>query len=190
MLAAPFDEWEGMWAPYDAPTYELVLEQIKANDIVLEIGAGDLRLSRQIAARARLVYALEINQPLLERSNSALPANMRTIVGDARSVPFPEHITTAVLLMRHCTHFALYFDKLQAGSCRKLITNARWGMNVETIDLNVSRRSYQELKIGWYACRCGNRGFKSGAPQALTETIAGLVWELDSCPDCKFIKQT
>ena len=187
--AIPVGAWEGMWAPYDASTYELVLEQIKANDIVLEIGAGDLRLSRQIAERAQVVYALEINQPLLDRSSSALPANVRTIVGDARSVPFPEQITTAVLLMRHCAHFALYFDKLQAGSCLRLITNARWGMNVETIDLKESRRSYQGLEIGWYACRCGNRGFKSGAPQALTETIAELVWELDACPDCKNIKQ-
>lgn len=181
----PVDAWEWIWAPYDARTYELVLEQIDANDIVLEIGAGDLRLSRQIAQQAKWIYALEINEPLLERSSNDLPANMQTIIGDARLSPFPDNITVAVLFMRHCTHFSLYFDKLQAGACQRLITNARWGMNVETINLNALHRSYQELEIGWYACRCGNCGFKSGPSQVLTEEIAGQVWELDSCPACK-----
>jgi len=182
--AFPVEAWEWVWAPHDAHTYELVLEQIAENDIVLEIGAGDLRLSRQIAERAKWIYALEINRPLLERSSNALPANMQTIVGDAREAPFPENITVAVLLMRHCTHFSLYFDKLRAVSCQRLITNARWGMNVETTNLIASRCSYQTLEIGWYACRCGNCGFKSGPPQVLTEQIADQVWELDSCPVC------
>jgi hypothetical protein len=143
-----------------------------------------LRLSRQIAERAKWIYALDINRPLFERSSNALPANMQTIVGDARETPFPENITVAVLLMRHCTHFSLYFDKLQAGDCQRLITNARWGMNVETIDLLASRCSYRTLEIGWYACRCGNCGFKSGPSHALTEAIADQVWELGSCPVC------
>lgn len=180
----PVESWEWVWAPYDAPIYDLVLEQLEENDIVLDIGAGDLRLSRQMAARVKRVYALEINQRLLEQSSKKLPANLQIITGDARALTFPQTITTAVLLMRHCTHFALYFDKLRAGGCRQLITNARWGINVETIDLDAPRRSYQTLDIGWYACRCGHRGFKTGSPDALTETIADLVWEVDSCPDC------
>ncbi len=180
----PVGAWEWMWAPYDDPAYEFVLAQLQNNDIVLDIGAGDLRLSRQMAARVERVYALELNQPLLECSSSDLPGNLQIISGDARVVTFPEDITTAVLLMRHCTHFALYFDRLRAGSCRRLITNARWGMHVEIITLDAPRRSYRGLDLGWYACCCGNRGFKPGSPDALTETTAEVVWEVDSCPDC------
>ena len=180
----PVEAWEWMWAPYDAHTYDLVSEQIKENDIVLEIGAGDLRLSRQLAVQTKWVYALEVNETLLERSSCALPANLDVITGDARVVPFPDNITTAVLLMRHCTHFSLYFEKLRAGACHRLITNARWGINVETINLKAPRQPYRTLDMGWYACRCGNRGFKPGPPRALTEAVAGQVWEVDSCPLC------
>jgi hypothetical protein len=180
----PVEEWEWLWAPYDAPTYQLVLDQIGEEDIVLEIGAGDLRLSRQMAERAKWVYALEQNLSLLERSSHHLPANVKIIAGDARTLLLSADITTAVLLMRHCTHFSMYFDKLRAGACQRLITNARWGMNVETINLKEPRRAYQAFEIGWYGCRCGNRGFKQGPPEALTDTIAGQFWELDSCPLC------
>jgi hypothetical protein len=106
------------------------------------------------------------------------------ITGDARTLPFPGNVTAAVLLMRHCTHFSIYFDKLRSISCQKMITNARWGMNVETITMNMPRRAYRSLKIGWYACRCGNCGFKPGPPEALTEAIANQVWEVASCPLC------
>jgi SAM-dependent methyltransferase len=178
------EEWEWLWAPYDAPTYHLVLEQIKPNDIVLEIGAGDLRLSRQIAARARWVYAIEINESLLEAARGALPANLQLIIGDARVMPFADGTSSAVLLMRHCTHFSLYFDKLQAAGCRRLITNARWGMGVETINLNGPRCSYDAVTFGWYACCCGSRGFKPGPAEALTKANADRAWELSSCPFC------
>lgn len=180
----PVDAWEWMWAPYDASIYQLVLDQIDVEDIILEIGAGDLRLSRQMAERVKKVYALEQNQALLERSSRALPANIQVITGDARTIPFPKEITTAVLLMRHCRHFSLYFEKLQASDCQRLITNARWGMNVETINLRGSRRPYQSLEMGWYACRCGNCGFKPGPAEALSEAIAEHAWEVDSCPLC------
>jgi hypothetical protein len=62
--------------------------------------------------------------------------NLVVIHGDARYVAFPNGITTAVLLMRHCTHFDLYVKKLQAVGCRTLITNARWRSGVEVIDLH------------------------------------------------------
>lgn len=183
----PVEAWEWLWAPYDAATYKLVLDQISIDDVVLEIGAGDLRLSRQMAARARRVYALEINEPLLNRSRRALPRNLNVIAADARIEPFPEDITTAVLLMRHCTHFALFFNKLQEAGCERLITNARWGMSVEIIDLNGPRQAYQAVPFGWYACRCGGRGFKPGPSQALTEAALDHVWELTSCPTCAAI---
>ena len=45
--------WEAMFAPYDQPTYQAVLDQIQPHDIILDIGAGDLRLARQMAQIAR-----------------------------------------------------------------------------------------------------------------------------------------
>lgn len=182
--SAPLDQWEQMWAPYDVDTYELVLTQIEPDDIILEIGAGDLRLARQLAARAKWVYAIESNASLISRSIGNLPVNCQVLLGDARNLNFPEHVTTAVLLMRHCTHFAHYYDKLSVGSCRQLITNARWGMGIETISLHCSRISYQELDMGWYACRCGRTGFKPGAPERLTIQTEEHIWELATCPAC------
>ena len=181
----PLEQWEQMWAPYDAGTYELVLAQIEPDDIVLEIGAGDLRLARQLAARAKWVYALELNATLIGQSVDNLPANCQVLLGDARALDFPEQITTAVLLMRHCTHFAHYYNRLSAGSCQRLITNARWGMGIETISLRCTRIPYQELDMGWYACRCGRTGFKPGPPEWLTIQAEEHIWELDSCPTCR-----
>ena len=42
--------WESLWAPYDQATYQLVLDQIRPEDTILEIGAGDLRLAHQMAS--------------------------------------------------------------------------------------------------------------------------------------------
>ena len=45
----PLDPWERMWAPYDEATYAAVLAAVGPDDILLEIGAGDLRLARRLA---------------------------------------------------------------------------------------------------------------------------------------------
>lgn len=41
--------WEGWFSPYNNKIYEKILKNIKKDDVVLDIGAGDLRLSLQIA---------------------------------------------------------------------------------------------------------------------------------------------
>jgi Ribosomal RNA adenine dimethylase len=183
----PADSWERMWAPYDAATYQQVLAKVSHTDTILEIGAGDLRLSRLLAGRARKVYAIEINREQLASAGADLPANLYRIHDDARVAHYPEGITTAVLLMRHCTHFELYYTRLKLINCRRLITNARWGMNVEVIDLAAPRHRYSEMEIGWYACCCGSRGFKPGPAELLTEENRDNYWELDSCPDCSSV---
>ena len=111
----PKKAWEKRWAPHDEATYQVILNAIQPDDIVLEIGAGDLRLARRLAALAREVYAIELQLPLLtplrpHSSSSSHP--ICAFWGDARTLPFPEGITTGVLLMRHCTHFRLYWAKL------------------------------------------------------------------------------
>ncbi len=85
-------DWEFRWAPYDLPTYQLVLDQLSSHDIILEIGAGDLRLARKMADIVHQVYALEINRSILDEGLASfypLPANLIPICGDARTFDFP-----------------------------------------------------------------------------------------------------
>jgi hypothetical protein len=184
----PDVEWEKMWAPYDEPTYAAVLEAIDADDVVLEIGAGDLRLAKQMASKARQVYAVEQNEALLEGVKNNCPANCYIIRRDARLIPFPTEITAAVLLMRHCLSFKWYWNKLADTRCRKLITNARWGMGVEIIDTAQARVPFEAVPIGWYACRCGGAGFVPGAAELVTDQLLKAVWEVDGCPACSGVK--
>ena len=58
------EDWERLWAPYDEPTYRQTLDWIGADDTVLDIGAGDLRLACRLAQKARRVYAIELNPTL------------------------------------------------------------------------------------------------------------------------------
>ncbi len=192
MLTAPApitDEttWEILWAPYSDSTYQDVLQHITPEDIVLEIGAGDMRLATQIAQIARHVYALEIQYFLveyaLEQDLNLLP-HLTILHTDARTYPFPAGTTTAVLLMRHCTHFRLYADKLKAVGCKKLITNARWRTEPEVIDLQAERLLFTEIPMGWYACWCGNTGFKPGPVEQLDEASLTHVHEVANCPNC------
>ncbi|GAB4424404.1 MAG: hypothetical protein Kow0031_03390 [Anaerolineae bacterium] len=179
---ATLDSWEAQFAPYDSPTYQAVLQHITPADVVLDIGAGDLRLTRRIAKIARRVVAIEL-QPQLLRRQPPLPANLTVICGDARSVEWPGGITVAVLLMRHCTHFGLYANRLLAQGCNRLVTNARWGMGVEQVNL-ADAVPWREASAGWYACRCGQVGFIPAPPRHLTAANTERVSEVVHCPAC------
>ena len=174
-------DWEALWSPYDEDTYARALSFVPPGVVVLDIGAGDLRFARRLAARARLVYAVERRPQLLA---GGAPGNVRVVCADARDWPFPPGLDAAVLLMRHCVHFALYRRKLEAVGCRRLITNARWGMGVECINLATPPQPYATLAIGWYACRCGATGFRPGPPAALTGANLETIIEVDHCPGC------
>jgi hypothetical protein len=177
-----------MWAPYDQQTYQSVLDHIQADDIVLEIGAGDLRLAVQIAKIASHVTAIEIHRELLERALSDhsvnFPANLTILPGDARLIPFPQDTSVGILLMRHCTHFALYASKLISISCKWLITNARWRLGVEIVDLQAVRQSFNNIKMGWYACQCGAVGFIPGPVEEYTFEMDQNVSGVFACPQC------
>lgn len=181
-------DWEAVFAPYDEETYRDVLAHITPHDVVLDIGAGDLRLARRVASVARRVYAIERNPAVLARADrSSWPANLIAICGDALTTSLPSDVTTAVLLMRHCTreHFAVYLQRLSTlHRCRRLITNARWKMDVEVIDLR-SGGVYDPNRAGWYACRCGSIGFTPGDPTAMTPQILAEVSDVVSCPQCR-----
>ncbi len=189
-IASPFAEeaWEMLWSPYSETTYQAVMENIRPADTVLEIGAGDLRLSRRIASLARKIYAIEIQDRILANAmnpiDAPLPDNLIVIAGDARTWTFPSDATIAVLLMRHCRHFYLYYQKLIAAGCTRLITNARWRYEPVLIDLQAARLPYEDLELGWYACLCGAVGFKCGPVADLTPEIAERVHEVENCLKC------
>jgi hypothetical protein len=163
-----------------------VLAAVGPEDVVLEIGAGDLRLARRLAGVARQVIAWELQPELLVQARAVgpLPPNLTAVEADARAEPLPPGVTAAVLLMRHCTHYALYVARLRAGGCPRLITNARWRTGVEVIDLGPGA-PFASVEVGWYACRrCGAVGFAGEDPAQVDETALARVTDVEGCPMC------
>ena len=181
MLTRADSQWEAAWAAYDETTYQVALGFIRPDDVVLDIGAGDLRFACRAAARARAVVAIEQRPTLL--LNAARLDNLTVICGDALRVPFPEGITAGVLLMRHCRHFAEYTAKLRAIGCTRLITNARWRMGVEEVSL-VPQPPFTTARLGWYACLCGAVGFKPGPADEVTPAMLEITTQVEICPAC------
>jgi len=182
-------DWEAAWAPYDEPTYRAALRFIEPDDVVLDIGAGDLRFARRAARIARRVIAIERRAELLpfpashSHTTPPLPSNLAVLCGDALTVPFPSGVTLAVLLMRHCRSFAQYVAKLRAVGCQRLMTNARWGMDVELVSL-APKSPYAAILPGWYACLCGAVGFAQCPPEGLTPIALTRVSQVENCPAC------
>ena len=181
-------DWEAMHAHYDRSTYQAALYMLSVDDVVLDIGAGDLYFSEQMAQTVNKVYAIEVNESVLQqgiRFRKPLLDNLIPIHADARTFAFPTDVTVGVLLMRHCTCFSLYFEKLRMAGAKRLITNARWHMSVEEIDLLTDRKSFDDLELGWYACSCGTAGFKVGAAEQWRDEIDKITYEVFDCPKCK-----
>lgn len=181
-------DWEAAFAPYDEETYRFVVERVTPQDVVLDIGAGDLRLACRLAAVAQKVYAVERRAAVLPSPAHASRLDRLSVIHeDALQWPFPSDVTVAVLLMRHCTpeHFAQYVTRLiETTACTRLITNARWKMGVEEMQIR-SGRPYDPDRAGWYACRCGSIGFTLGDLDRMTDTVLNEVSEVVNCPHCR-----
>jgi SAM-dependent methyltransferase len=182
-------DWEAAWAPHDEATYRAALRFIEPDDVVLDIGAGDLRFARRVARIAHRVIAIERRAELLpfpfgqSHTTPPLPSNLTVLCGDALAIPFPRGATLAVLLMRHCRHFAQYVARLRAAGCQRLITNARWGMDVELVSL-ARKPPYAAAPAGWYACLCGSVGFAECASDSLTPAALTRISQVENCPAC------
>lgn len=179
---SPID-WEGIWAPYDEATYLAALAFLEPEDVVLDIGAGDLRFARRAVRRTRKVFAVERNPEVLQTLPQAQPENLIVACADALAWPFPKGITSAVLLMRHCQHFKDYVARLRAVGCLRLITNARWGMDVECLAL-APQMPYGAAPPGWYACACGAVGFKMAPAEELAAEALEASRSVEDCPAC------
>ena len=64
------------------------LASISPNDTVLEIGPGAGSLTRELAAAARRVIAIEIDRDLIPRLRASMPANVDVIEADALEADF------------------------------------------------------------------------------------------------------
>lgn len=179
-------DWEHRWAPYDVGTYALALSFLRPTDVVLDIGAGDLRFARLAARQVQRVIAVERNLEVLygTRTNTDAHGRIQVICADALTWPFPRGVTVGVLLMRHCRHFREYAAKLRACGCQRLITNARWGMNVEEVDLSAPRQPYAQIYSQWYACECSAVGFAPGPLELIDSDSLQRVVEVRDCPHC------
>ena len=188
-------DWEGWYSFYGKEIYDAVLQNIEKADIVLDIGAGDLRLALRLAQRAKKVYAVEVNPSVLglalEAIGFVLPRNLMAICANALDYPFPDDVTVAVLLMRHCQHFRQYVEKLRQLGCRRLITNARFKSRVEVINLAERGLAFSQARGGWYACLCGEVGFVPCPPTCTEECPDDLcLTQVESCPACAGVETT
>jgi SAM-dependent methyltransferase len=175
-------DWEAWWAPYDEATYQAALTFIGPSDIVLDIGAGDLRFARRAADRAQHVIAVERNPALLIQA-ARFTRRLTVVCADALKTALPRNVNVAVLLMRHCHHFSEYVSRLRAAGCQRLITNARWGMGVECLSLS-PQAVFHKAAPGWYACLCGRVGFKPCPPEWITADMLQRDQSLEDCPAC------
>ena len=176
-------DWEATWAPYDEATYAAALAFLEPEDVVLDIGAGDLRFARSAARCVRKVFAIERNEEILGSICLGTPDNLIVVCADALTWAFPEGVTVGVLLMRHCRHFQDYVIRLRAVGGQRLITNARWGMDVECLSL-APQSPYWAAPPGWYACSCGAVGFKSAAAEKIHTTALDTSISVENCPAC------
>ena len=71
------------------------LAELGPDDVVLEIGPGQGVLTRYLAARVRLVHAVEVDRAL-EPELAGLPANVDVVFGDALRVQLPQDATKLV----------------------------------------------------------------------------------------------
>ena len=177
-------DWESWFHPGEPGDHGQVLARLRHADVVLDLGAGDLQLALQMAGSVSRVYAVELNPLLVSQALAHvgldLPRNVHVVCANFLDFPFPPGVTVGVLLMRHCQHFRILFERLTASGCQRLLTNARWKSGVEEIDLFARRAAFEELVEGWYACRCGAVGYVGQGEQPL-----GAPVEVEGCPACQ-----
>lgn len=99
--------WEGFFCP-DEDLYDFVLTNLEPDDVVFDVGAGDLRLDLMMSQKVRKVYAVEINPKVLSRALTVieydLPPNVIAICGNGFEVEIPSDVTVVVMIMRHNQH--------------------------------------------------------------------------------------
>ncbi|MGQ9680485.1 MAG: hypothetical protein ACUVV4_06950 [Candidatus Bathyarchaeia archaeon] len=90
---------------------------MNADDVVLDLGVGDLRLDILMTERAKKVYAVEVNPILVGRVLQVigydLPRNLIIICANLFDIEIPKDITLVLILMRHCTRHEEIFRRFK-----------------------------------------------------------------------------
>lgn len=96
--------WEIFFMPEEC-NYESCMTQLSKDDVVFDVGAGDLRFDLMMADKVKKVYAVEINPTILASAlriiGYDLPVNLTVICGNAFEMELPSDVTVVTCLMIH-----------------------------------------------------------------------------------------
>ena len=95
---------DGWFLPEDKE-YQKVLYLVDENDVILDIGAGNLALDLLLAEKCKKVYAVEVNPEVVSDAlriiGLNLPRNLIVVCGNGLDFPIPKDVNTLVMLLRH-----------------------------------------------------------------------------------------
>lgn len=99
--------WEIFFMPEEY-NYESCMTQLSKDDVVFDVGAGDLRFDLMVAEKVKKVYAVEIDPVVLASAlriiGFDMPVNLIVICGNAFEMELPKDVTAVTCLMIHRKH--------------------------------------------------------------------------------------
>ncbi|MBU0778125.1 hypothetical protein KKF82_07690 [Patescibacteria group bacterium] len=99
--------WE-IFFMLEEDNYEDCLSKLSPDDVVFDVGAGDMRFDLMVAGMCKKVYAVEINPGLVSSALRIIgwdmPANLTVICGNAFEMELPGDVTVVTCLMIHRQH--------------------------------------------------------------------------------------
>lgn len=91
-----------MWMPH-REEYKTVLNLLKSNDIVCDMGAGDLRFPLMMSQKVQKVYAVELCPSTamvgLKAMGWSIPRNLIVVIGDWTKIAIPPDVTIITCLV-------------------------------------------------------------------------------------------
>ncbi len=124
---------------------------ISEKDVIIEIGSGDGRLTAELAARAKKVYAIEMDLNLLDASKMNLRAfkNIKYMHGDALEIEFPKEANKIVSNLPYAisspiTDKIIYFLNSHKGSIAILMYQKEFAERMLSIP---GLRDYSMLSV-------------------------------------------
>lgn len=85
-----------LYVPHEG-NYREMLSELSENDVLCDMGAGDLRFALIASVICEKVYAVEMSPKLISKSLALmdydLPSNLIVVCADWRQIPVPEDVT-------------------------------------------------------------------------------------------------
>lgn len=89
---------------------------LRSDEVVADIGAGTGYFSRRMAKKAAKVYAIDIEEELLERAAASSPDNVETVLATTDDPKLPADSVDTVFIcnvLHHIHHRDAYYEKLR-----------------------------------------------------------------------------